>query len=214
MKYAAQVAAVVVASTFSALAMAVPLDQRDIEVSLPKRDGLEYHDWVQREVVEGRMAWANGTEQALQLRDLEGRGFTAAVRHVACNTVFGDQPTFEDSKENFCSWASQIEDKFIVHAQAWAIDSICGGDDCRAFWDITFDHLGWFKAGQFGTVCREIFDEIFTRCHGRGGTGDVRVNSGREEVKGTFTIDFIHHPKTSQTCPTKPKPSTACKKEL
>ncbi|EPE35024.1 hypothetical protein GLAREA_10719 [Glarea lozoyensis ATCC 20868] len=159
--------------------------------------GLEYMEWANLKVAEGKMYWPNKT--SITIGNRQTGSFT--LMNIACGVLGGTQQFYEDGEAHFCTLVNLYVGGVLKGAEWLVNDLVCQDQQpCLLLVEIGLDVGGGFAASGVPSFCSAVFEEIYASCNGApGGAGQIFITDDSGSQSGVAEAQFFGG--ESDTCP-------------
>ena len=126
-----------------------------------------------------------------------GGGSRSLLENVVCNAglfkAYGEN--YDKYEERFCKFL-ESQATLATMAGREIFQDVCNGpagaDLCTIVLDVTFNVAGNLARDTMSSICRPIFNELYTNCNGNRGFGDLTIGAETGVVSITIGSEDRH----------------------
>ncbi|KAG8527290.1 uncharacterized protein KY384_008034 [Bacidia gigantensis] len=132
----------------------------------------------------------NATGDLIARADLVDRAgrMNWSLQNVVCSFTGADRTSFTEGQQQFCNILLSAYGGTTLYFLEWISEAVCEGNSaCELTMKVAFGVGGGFLYTEYGTYCKDIFQEIWNDCNGHRGSdqltilGDAPANAKKEK---------------------------------
>jgi hypothetical protein len=144
-----------------------------------RNSGLDYMDWANKMVAEGKMYWPANRTSRLSVDDQFDIG------NIVCEIIVGDASSKANAETKFCNNLQVYSSNTLLLAEYILEGGLCEDNgNCELLMQIGFQVGGIFLNNVVGTYCTLAYAAIAQDCDGagNGGAAAIEVNGVAGEI--------------------------------
>lgn len=163
--------------------------------------------WQDRMIAAGKMYRPNTT--SVERRATLSTSWS--LSNIACGFIVGEESEYDSNRDYLCNTMINTNTATFTELYLITQSEICqDSQTCTAITSVGLGSAGWYTASLFGSICGDIFDELYNNCNGvSGGSASLAVSGSSGSTSGSVENQFYEED-SGATCPANPLATESC----